>query len=35
MRSPSQSFCTRLSEMPHFAAASAHDIYSIVQTSFH
>ena len=29
MRLPSQSFCTRLSEMPHFAAASAQDTYSI------
>ena len=29
MRLSSQSFCTRLAEIPHFSAASAHDIYSI------
>ena len=34
MRPTSQSFCTRLAEIPHFAAASAQDTYSIVAPSF-
>jgi hypothetical protein len=34
MRFSLQSICTRLSEIPHFFAASGQDIYSIIKTPF-